>query len=75
MKGRLMRLGDIIRIAKNMSGNNTNKRNFLLLGDPAVRLSYPWHGNVVTDSINNVPAGDIIDTLKSAVNDYGGRPY
>jgi hypothetical protein len=59
------RLGDIIRVAKNMSGNNTNKRSFLLLGDPAVRLAYPWYGNVVTDSINNVPAAGNIDTLKA----------
>jgi hypothetical protein len=64
-EGKALRLGDIIRIAKNMSGNNTNKRNFLLLGDPALRLSYPWHGNVVTDSVNNVPAGGPIDTLKA----------
>lgn len=64
-EGKAQRLGDIIRIAKNMSGNNTNKRNFLLLGDPAVRLAYPWHGYVVTDSINNTPAGGSIDTLKA----------
>jgi len=64
-EGNALRLGDIIRIAKNMSGDNTNKRNFLLLGDPAVRLSWPWHGNVVTDSINNVPAGENTDTLKA----------
>lgn len=64
-EGKAKRLGDIIRIAKNMSGDNTNKRNFLLLGDPAVRLAYPWHGYVVTDSINNTPARGSIDTLKA----------
>ncbi len=53
-EGNALRLGDIIRLAKNRSGNSTNKRNFILLGDPALRLSYPWHGTVVTDSINNV---------------------
>ena len=57
-KGIHFRLGDIIRIAKNMSGENTNKRNFLLLGDPAVRLSWPFNGIVVTDSINNMSAGE-----------------
>jgi hypothetical protein len=65
IEGNALRFGDIIRIAKNRSGNNTNKRNFLLLGDPAVRLSWPWHGNVVTDSINRVPAGENTDTLKA----------
>jgi hypothetical protein len=64
-KGNALRMGDIIRIAKNRSGNNTNKRNFLLLGDPAVRLSWPWHGNVITDSINEVPVGELTDTLKA----------
>ncbi len=64
-EGKALRLGDIIRIAKNRSGNNTNKRNFLLLGDPALRLEYPWHGNVVTDSINNVAVGEGTDSLKA----------
>ncbi len=60
-----MALGDIIRIAKNNSGNGPNKRNFSLLGDPAIVLSYPWHGKVVTDSINNVPVTSSTDTLKA----------
>lgn len=63
--GNAFRMGDIIRIAKSRSGNNTNKRNFLLLGDPAVRLSWPWHGNVITDSVNAIPAGELPDTLKA----------
>jgi hypothetical protein len=80
--GRSMRLGDIIRIAKNMSGSNTNKRNFMLLGDPALRLAWPWNGRVVTDSINNVPAGESPDTLKALsmitisghIEDISGSP-
>ncbi|MCU0407798.1 MAG: type IX secretion system sortase PorU, partial [Bacteroidales bacterium] len=64
-EGKALRLGDIIRIAKNKSGNGSNKRNFSLLGDPALRLSYPWHGRVVTDSINNVHVSDGIDSLKA----------
>jgi hypothetical protein len=63
--GNALRMGDIIRIAKNRSGSGTNKRNFLLLGDPAVRLSWPWHGNIITDSIYEVHAGEIEDTLKA----------
>ncbi len=63
--GRSMRLGDIIRSAKNLSGPNTNKRNFMLLGDPALRLAWPWKGIVVTDSINNSPAAESTDTLKA----------
>jgi hypothetical protein len=64
-QGKPLRLGDIIRIAKNESGNGSNKRNFSLLGDPALYLAYPWHGRVITDSINNVPVSSPVDTLKA----------
>jgi hypothetical protein len=63
--GKALCLGDIIRIAKNISGSGLNKRNFLLLGDPALRFAYPWHGEVVTDSINSVQAGQADDTLRA----------
>ncbi|MFZ2286006.1 MAG: type IX secretion system sortase PorU [Bacteroidales bacterium] len=63
--GRSMRLGDIIRLAKVSSGPGMNKRNFLLLGDPALRLAWPVHGKVVTDSINGVSVELTTDTLKA----------
>jgi hypothetical protein len=63
--GDTRRLGDIIRLAKNKSGNGPNKRNFSLLGDPALRLAYPWHGNVITDSVNHIPVSGMIDSLKA----------
>lgn len=65
--GNALRLGDIIRLAKNNSGTGLNKRNFSLLGDPALRLAYPWHGRVVTDSINSVSVSEDTDTLKALV--------
>ncbi len=58
-------LGDIIKIAKNTSGSGPNKRNFTLLGDPALKLAYPYHGKVITDSVNNVSVYDKIDSLKA----------
>lgn len=64
-EGNPLRLGDIIRIAKNNSGSGSNKRNFSLLGDPALRLAYPWHGKVVTDSINHVAVAQGADSLKA----------
>lgn len=81
-EGKALRLGEIIRKAKNMSGNGTNKRNFLLLGDPAIRLAYPWHGDVVTDSVSPAPAGFQDDTLralsvvtvKGHITDNNGKP-
>ncbi|MBA4322800.1 MAG: hypothetical protein C0408_08295, partial [Odoribacter sp.] len=63
--GNALGLGDIIRLAKNNSGSGYNKRNFTLLGDPAVRLAYPWHGRVITDSINKIPVNQAIDSLKA----------
>jgi len=63
--GNPLTLGDIIRIAKNKSGSGPNKRNFSLLGDPAVILAYPWYGKVLTDSINHVAVTDGTDSLKA----------
>ena len=36
-----------------------------MLGDPALRLAYPWHGKVVTDSINHIPVTGATDSLKA----------
>ncbi len=58
------RMGDIMRLAKNNTLNTTNKRNFSLLADPALRLSYPKN-KVVTTKINNNNAGNGSDTLKA----------
>lgn len=63
--GRSMRLGDIIRLAKVNAGTGMNKRNFLLLGDPALRLAWPVQGRVVTDSINGLSVEYATDTLKA----------
>lgn len=64
-EGQAARLGDMIRFAKNRAGNSVNNRNFTLLGDPALRLAWPWQGRIVTDSINNIPASEFTDTLKA----------
>jgi hypothetical protein len=59
-----LRLGDIIIYSKNNTGSGINKRNFTLLGDPSLRLSYPRH-RVVTDSINGSHISQDIDTLSA----------
>jgi len=58
------RLGDIIIYSKNNTGAGINKRNFTLLGDPSLRLTYPRH-RVVTDSINGSAASVQNDTLSA----------
>lgn len=63
--GNLPTFGDIMRLAKNNSGSGLNKRNFSLLGDPALRLAYPWKGSVITDSINHQSISFGTDTLKA----------
>ncbi|MBU8892577.1 MAG: type IX secretion system sortase PorU, partial [Bacteroidales bacterium] len=40
-KGNNRSFGDIIRLAKNASGTGNNKRNFTLLGDPAIKMHFP----------------------------------
>lgn len=62
-EGNALTFGDIIRLAKNNSGTGPNKRNFTLLGDPALRIAYPWHGKVITDSVNRVAVTGSIDSL------------
>ncbi len=62
--GNRYRMGDIMRLAKINTINTTNKRNFSLLADPALRLSYPKH-RVVTTSVNGKEAGNDTDTIKA----------
>lgn len=61
--GKQLSLGDVLRFTKNESGAGINKRNFTLLGDPALKLAYPKQF-VFTDSINGIPTTSFQDTLK-----------
>ena len=63
-KGNFRSLGDVIRLAKNASGTENNKRNFTLLGDPALKLPLPEY-NIITDSINHHSVNGSVDTLKA----------
>lgn len=61
-QGEHYRMGDVMRLAKINTINTTNKRNFSLLADPALRLSYPQY-KVVTSSINQKNVTENPDTL------------
>ncbi|MGC9342215.1 MAG: type IX secretion system sortase PorU [Bacteroidales bacterium] len=78
--GRNYCLGDIMKYSKNNGGFGINKRNFSLLGDPAMRLTYPFH-DILVDSINMSDTNNLQDTLKALtqvriagfVRDYSGK--
>ncbi|MBN2215213.1 MAG: type IX secretion system sortase PorU [Bacteroidales bacterium] len=63
-KGKRYRMGDITRLTKNAAGQDRNKLNFTLLGDPALQLAYPEY-QVITDSINGINTVQPPDTLKA----------
>lgn len=57
-------LGDIIKKAKNTFGCPSVISNFLLLGNPAMKLAYPEF-NILTTHLNNQPLAGISDTIKA----------
>ncbi len=56
-------MGDLFRKTKNVSPGDYNRRNFTLLGDPAIRLAYPTN-RVVTTSVNSNPVSAVADTIQ-----------
>lgn len=86
--GEYLRLGDIFRITKNASTNlatdfnKVGNRNFSLLGDPSMRLSYPKKNIVITSINDNVSKQDTLKALsqiklsgeiRSSTNDLDGQ--
>lgn len=65
-QGNYHRLGDIVRLTKNATGSITsnNKRNFTLLGDPALQICLPEY-QIQTTRINNTDINSFNDTLKA----------
>ena len=64
VNGSYQRFGDIIRLSKIDNGSIVNNRNFVLLGDPALRLAIP-ENTVVTKTINGLQSDSISDTIKA----------
>ncbi|OFX49865.1 MAG: hypothetical protein A2046_16090 [Bacteroidetes bacterium GWA2_30_7] len=59
-----LRLGEIMRLTKVNTGSGQNKRNFTLLGDPALKLAIP-ENDVKTLTINNISVSQTTDTVKA----------
>jgi hypothetical protein len=78
--GQNLRMGDIMRLAKNQTQyDGGNKRSFALLGDPALRLAFPKY-KVRTKSINGIMDSDSIligamekVTIEGEVTDNTGK--
>ncbi|MDR0507409.1 MAG: type IX secretion system sortase PorU [Dysgonamonadaceae bacterium] len=83
------RLGDVLRKSKNSMGSDANKLNYVLLGDPALSLSYPKL-NVKLEKINGesvnenetcsfraldkiVMEGNIVDGEGNIVSNFNGN--
>jgi len=66
--GNYRTLGEAVKQAKNFTytffGDVINNRKFTLLGDPALRLAFPYN-QVQTTSINGKPVTAVPDTLKA----------
>jgi hypothetical protein len=56
--------GEIITQTKNGVTGGNNKRTFMLLGDPALKIALPFE-KVVLDSVNNVDVNIQNDTLRA----------
>jgi hypothetical protein len=58
--GRRMTFGEVFRAAKNSEElyGDFNKLNFILLGDPAMKLAYPEYGIRLTEVNGNPPEAD-----------------
>lgn len=55
-------VGELLKYSKNDNHNNAFIRNFVLLGDPSLTLTYP-EKRVHTTHVNNMPAAGEADTL------------
>ena len=66
--GQYQRLGDIIKFTKNNSKRGSLNRNFILLGDPSMRLSYPSKSiEVIEINGSSAANGDTIRALQRVV--------
>ena len=80
--GNLLRMGDLIRIAKEKSSGVSlpmQLRNFVLLGDPSMQMAYPTH-RVVTEHMPDTlrafqevtVSGYVADVYGNKLHNYNG---
>ncbi len=64
VNGQYQTLGDIMKFTKNNSLSGSVNRNFSLLGDPSMKLTYPKESISIT-SINGTPISDSTTNLRA----------
>ena len=64
INGKNIRLGDVVKNAKNATGSEINKLSYVFMGDPAVTLNYPTKFKVITTKVNENSI-QIVDTLRA----------
>jgi hypothetical protein len=69
--GEMPRLGDMIRISKVQSSSSPNLKNFVLLGDPSMRMAYPQYSAVTTEVPDTLKALQKV-TISGEIHTPGG---
>jgi len=69
--GEMPRLGDLIRISKVQSSSSPNLKNFVLLGDPSMRMAYPQYNAVTTEVPDTLKALQEV-TISGEIHNPGG---
>lgn len=65
-------LGDLMKLSKNAIGNISSIRNFVLLGDPALKMVYPEY-NVVTTTVPDTMRAMSEVTISGYIDDGNGN--
>ena len=77
INGLMPRLGDVFRITKNNSISGVLNRNFMLMGDPSLRLNYPNY-QVIVSQTDTLKAGKLtqingeVRANNQIVSDFNG---
>ncbi len=67
------RIGDAIRLGKNVTVRDENNLPYLLLGDPAIRLHYPTDYQIVTTELPDTLRALTTNTLYGAIQTADGQ--
>ena len=80
--GEFLRLGDVFKKTKVLSGTSVNNRNFTLLGDPALCLAYPEYNVETTSIVDTLKAlgevtfeGEMVDAYGVILNAFNGTVF